>query len=257
MSGAHQHSHHHHEAEGHPSAFLVRRDARLRLLAMLLLAFAFSSIKNIHAVPVMLGATVVLWLLSGLTLGYVLKRLFYPSFFVLFLALAMLFFAGRTVIYDLGFVNITREGMHAAILVTTRFYCILTLAMVFLSTSPLLTNIAAMRALKLPYIMVDMALLMMRYLEVLKQDVHSMNIAMRLRGHKNKAWSIHTIKVSAWLAGSLLVRSYERADGVYKAMRLRGYGQEQAMPYHQRLTIVDWAFFAVIVLLAVGFFVWA
>lgn len=254
MSGAH---HHHHEADGHASAFLVRRDARLRLLGMVLLAFAYSAIQDVRAVPAMLAVTIVLWLLSGFSLRYVLRRLFYPSFFVLFLALGLLLFGGKTVIYQMGFINITREGLHAAILVTTRFYCILTVAIALLLVSPLLTNIAAMRALKLPYIMVDMALLMMRYLEVLKQDVHSMNISMRLRGHKNTAWSLQTIKTSAWLAGSLLVRSYERADGVYKAMRLRGYGQENATIYQKPLTAVDWIFFAAIVLIAIGFFIWA
>lgn len=254
MSGSH---HHHYKADVDTSAFLAMRDARLRLLAMMLLAFSYSSIKDLSAIPFMLLVTSTLWLLSGLTIRYLLKRLFYPSFFVLFLALALLLFAGHTVIYKLGFVTITREGLHAAILVSTRFYCILTLVMVFLSTSSLLTNIVAMRALKLPYIMVDMALLMMRYLEVLKQDIQSMNIAMCLRGHENRAWSLKTIKTSAWLAGSLLVRSYERADGVYKAMRLRGYGQENVVLYHQQLGIVDWLFFAAIVLVAVGFFVWA
>ena len=32
----------------------------------------------------------------------------------------------------------------------------------------------------------------------------------------------------AALGGSLLVRSYERSDRVYRAMRLRGYGQATA-----------------------------
>lgn len=255
MSGAHQH--HHHEADAHASAFLVKRDTRLRLLAMMLLAFAYSSIKNVYAVPVMLLVTAVLWSLSGLTVRYLLQRLFYPSLFVLFLALALLLFGGKTVIYSIGFLTVTREGLHAAILVASRFYCILTLAIAFLMVSPLLTNITAMRALKLPYIMVDMALLMMRYLEVLQQDMQSMHISMRLRGHKNKAWSLQTIKTSAWLAGSLLVRSYERADGVYKAMRLRGYGQENATVHQKPLTATDWIFFAVIILIAIGFFIWA
>jgi cobalt/nickel transport system permease protein len=32
------------------------------------------------------------------------------------------------------------------------------------------------------------------------------------------------LRVLAWLGGSILVRSYERSEWVYKAMLLRGYG---------------------------------
>ncbi len=224
---------------------------------MLLLAFAFSSVKNVYAIPFMLLVVVVVWLLSGLRASYVLKHLFYPSFFVLFLALALLLFGGKTVIYNFGFLTITSEGLQAATLLVARFYCILTLAISFFSVSPLLTNIAAMRSLKMPYIIVDMALLMMRYLEVLKQDMHNMSVSMRLRGHKDKAWSLKTIKTSAWLAASLLVRSYEHAEGVYKAMRLRGYGQKNSFARQSPPDAIDWLFFVLVILITLGFFILA
>lgn len=230
---------------------LARWDARLRLLALLLLAFACSSVTRVQTLVPMLVVTGGIWALSGLPLRYLLQRLRYPSLLVLFLATALLFGSGKTVLYKLGFVTIHREGLDAALLVAVRFYAILTLAVAFLSVAPLLVNIAAMRALGVPFVMVDMALLMARYLDVLTQDLHNMRIAMRLRGFQDKGWSLKTVKTTAWLAASLLLRSYERAEGVYKAMRLRGYGQVIAAN-RQPLAARDWLCFAAVLLLAAG-----
>ncbi len=55
------------------------------------------------------------------------------------------------------------------------------------------------------------------------------------------------------LAASLLLRSYVRADGIYHAMRLRGYGQEASLR-HPPLTRRDWLFFAITVLMAATIF---
>jgi cobalt/nickel transport system permease protein len=82
-----------------------------------------------------------------------------------------------------------------------------------------------MRALGLPLIMVDMALLAFRYLHELGQDLSRMLTSMRLRGFRQHSFSPAGLKTFAWLSGSLLVRSYERSEWVYRAMILRGYGQ--------------------------------
>ena len=236
------------------ASLLARWDPRLRLLALVLLAFAYSSIKSLRAVPLMLITTGCFWVLCGLPIRYLLRRLRYPSALVLVLVAVLLFGRGTTPLYTLGFLRIRHEGLHAAMLVAARFYAILTLAIACFSVSPLLAHIAAMRALGVPFIMADMALLMVRYLEVLKQDLHNMHVSMRLRGFQNKGWSLATIKTTSWLAASLLLRSYERADGVYKAMRLRGYGQPHAYQAKTPLRGSDWAAFAAVVLLAAGLF---
>lgn len=48
---------------------------------------------------------------------------------------------------------------------------------------------------------------------------------MGLRGFRARRPSGRTIGVLASLAGSVLVRSYEQSERVYKAMVLRGYGR--------------------------------
>lgn len=235
------------------TAPLARWDMRLRLLALLALAFAFSAARHMHAAVLMLGITGGFWLLSGLNPASLLQRLRYPSVLVACMAVAVLLRPGPTPLWQIGRIAISQEGAQAAALLLARFYCILTLAFVFLSVSPMLHVIEGLRALRIPFVMTDMALLTARYLETLKQDLQHMKLATRLRGFRNKGWSMQTMKTQSWLAASLLLRSYERADGIYKAMRLRGYGQRTS-PYTHRPTVQDWLLFAFSLLLAAGTF---
>ena len=232
------------------ASLLARQDMRLRLLALLLLAFAFSSVRHMRAVPPMLLIAASAWWLSGQSAGAMLRRLRYPSLLIACMALAVLLRRGDTAWLHVGGWVISQQGAQAAAVLLARFYCILILAFAFLSVSPLLHVLDALRALGVPFIMVDMALLMMRYLETLKQDLHNMQLAAQLRGFRNKGWSMHTVKTKSWLAASLLLRSYERADGIYKAMRLRGYGQATARRKPPPATSSDWLFFGTTVLLA-------
>ncbi|SDB07897.1 cobalt/nickel transport system permease protein [Desulfonatronum thiosulfatophilum] len=220
-------------------SFLHRWDPRLKLVALLLLAFTFSFIDNLRVLPAMVGITLAIVLLSGYPLRLLLRRLRYPSLIVLFLVLLLPFISGYTALLEWRGLRVTTEGLQAALLVTTRFFCILSLAVVFLGTTPLLVNIKAIQAMGLPYIMADMALLVVRYIEVLSADLRRMRISMRLRGHAEQSFSWKNLRTMAWLTGSLILRSYERSQSVYKAMRLRGYGHVDARPDEFKATRTD------------------
>lgn len=236
------------------TSLLARIDGRFRLVALFVLSFAFSAVSTITTVPYMLATAALFWAISGLPVGYLLKRLRYPSFLVLAYILVLLFFAGTTPLYEFGFLKIREEGLHTAILIASRFYSILTVAIACFSVTTLLGNITALRALGLPYVLVDIALLMARYLEVLRADIERMTISMRLRGHQRSGWSLTTIRDSAWLVGSLLTRSYSRAEDIYKAMRLRGYGDTGAHRRYRLPGLIDWIFALIVICISIAFF---
>ena len=110
--------------------------------------------------------------------------------------------------------------------VGTRFFCIVTLSVVLFGTTPLRKMLEAMRSLGIPPLLVDMALLTDRHLQEFDRTRRTMQQAMRLRGFRGDRLSRRTLRLWAQLAGSLLVRSYDRATRVYVAMILRGYGQQ-------------------------------
>jgi cobalt/nickel transport system permease protein len=106
---------------------------------------------------------------------------------------------------------------------------ILITGFILLGTTPFLDILKALRSLGLPSLLTDMTLLTYRYLYDIAEQLATMQQAMGLRGYGYRRQT--TRQRWRWLAallGTLLLRSYERSQRVYKAMRLRGYGQVTA-----------------------------
>jgi cobalt/nickel transport system permease protein len=101
--------------------------------------------------------------------------------------------------------------------------------------------------------MADMVLLSFRYLHEIGNDLRKMQTAARLRGFRRRYFSLRNLSVPTWLSGSILVRSYERSDGIYKAMILRGYGQNKRPRDEFHINARDVVILAVFIIIAAGF----
>ncbi len=203
---------------------LHRWDVRFKLIGMFSLIFAFSFVQELHLLPSLLLLTVVLFLVSRLPLHFLLTRLQYPGIFLLAVAIVLPLFSGSTILLWLGPLAIRQEGLLALIVIAVKFVCILTLGLVLFGSAPFLTTIKAMRALRLSPILADMMLLTYRYIFEIGRDLQSMSTAMRLRNFQANRFSLDGLRKLASLSGTLLVRSYERSERIYKAMIVRGYG---------------------------------
>lgn len=199
-------------------------ELRSKLIGFLVLIFAVSFVSQ----PLMLAAAAVIslsvFIVSGLPWSFLLRRLRYPSFFLLALLLIIPFVTGQTIVMSLGPLDLRQEGIAAVAVIAARFLSILVLGIVLFGTAPFLDTIRSMRALGLPPIMADMVLLTFRYLHEIGSDLEKMQTAAGLRGFRFHPFNLKELSVPAWLSGSLIVRSYERSEWVYKAMLLRGYG---------------------------------
>ncbi len=202
---------------------------RLKLLSLGLLMFAFAAVKHLSLALPMLCVATVLYSASGLPLAYLLKRLRYPGLLILMVVLVLPFTSGDTVLAQWGPFALREEGLVTTALVVCRFLSILTLGFVLLGTTPFLTLLRAMRSLGLPTLLADMTLLTYRYLFETADMLSTMQRSMRLRGFGGRRrWfrlEGKTLSQLSGLLGTLLIRSYERSERVYKAMQLRGYGQ--------------------------------
>ncbi|MEL6158758.1 MAG: cobalt ECF transporter T component CbiQ [Cyanobacteria bacterium J06623_5] len=202
---------------------------RLKLLSLGLLMFAFAAVQHLSLVPPMLCLTALIYAASRLPLSFLLKRLRYPGLFILTVVLVLPFTAGETVLSQWGPIALRHEGLIAMVLVVGRFLSILTLGFVLLGTTPFLTLLRAMRSLGLPPLLADMTLLSYRYLFETADMLSTMQQSMKLRGFgQQKRWlrlNGQILRQLSRLLGTLLVRSYERSERIYKAMQLRGYGQ--------------------------------
>jgi cobalt/nickel transport system permease protein len=89
-------------------------------------------------------------------------------------------------------------------------------------TAPWEVTLKAAHALRVPGLLVQLVALTYRYLHLLVEEVGRLRIALRVRGYRNRA-SLHSYRTVGHVAGTLLVRSSERAERVGQAMRCRGF----------------------------------
>ena len=237
----------------HLDSPLRRWDPRCKLISLMVLIFAFAFVSDLRMLPAMVVVTCIIFIMSRLPASFMATRLRYPSFFLLALVIVLPFISGQTVVMSIGPLDVRQEGLISVLLITTRFLCILTIGLVIFSTAPFLTTIKAMRALGLPAILTDMILLAFRYLYEIGDDLQRMRTSMKLRGFRAKRFSIHGLGVLASLGGSILVRSYERSEWVYKAMILRGYGHAAHPKDEFRACSSDIIAFGVTLMIAAAF----
>jgi len=199
-------------------------DSRGRLVTLLILVFAVSIVSSLILLPAVIGlvAAIVVW--SKVHPVDVLRRLRYPSVVIFAVVLFLPFAASGQALWSLAGLTITVEGLSAALLVAVRFYAIMVIAIIFLGAAPVFAHVRAAREMGVPDLLTDLALLVVRYIEILAADLRQMRIAMRLRGEVGGSW--RSIRSLMWLLASLLLRSHERSTRVYRAMRLRGYGND-------------------------------
>jgi cobalt/nickel transport system permease protein len=235
------------------NSLLHRWEPRYKLVGLMVLIFAFSFVQNLWLLPVMLAVTFALYVVSRLPFSYLLARLRAPGFFLLVAAILLPFFSGSTVILRIGPLALRQEGCLDLLLVVVKFFSILTTGLVLFGTAPFLTAVKAMRALGLPPILADMTLLSYRYIYEIGADLETMETAMGLRGFRARRLNGRALSVLASLAGSILVRSYEQSERVYKAMVLRGYGRfphrRDEFESHPR----DVVLLGIVLLVAAGF----
>ncbi|ACZ83995.1 cobalt ECF transporter T component CbiQ [Streptosporangium roseum] len=99
------------------------------------------------------------------------------------------------------------------------------------TTEPRLMLLGAQR-LRLPPLLVQIAMFMLRYMDVIIEEMRRMRVARESRGFV--ARDIRHIPVVARSAGALFIRSYERGERVHLAMLSRGYSG--SMPVIQDLS---------------------
>ncbi len=203
------------------------RDPRLRLVALAVLAFAFSALHAPAALAAMLVLTAGLTRAFGLTTRALARTLRWPALVVGGLVLVLPVAAGQTEVLRLGPVALRAEGIAAAATIVLRFLCIFALVAALIAPVPMPRLISAMRGLGLPTLMADMALLTLRHAEDLRRDFARMRLSMRLRAPRGARPPLRT---TGWALASLILRSHARSDRVWHAMRLRGHGAPTAAP---------------------------
>lgn len=180
-----------------------------------------------------------------------LKRLSVIIPFVMF-ALIVPFIGGGESVRVLG-VSLSVDGLWATWNILAKAGLGATMSIALSATTPVAELLHGMTRLKVPRLLVAIIAFMLRYIDVLVEQLGRMRRSMVARGHDPRwLWQVKPIASSA---GALFVRSYERGERVHQAMLARGYTGVMPTVSEQQASIKEWLavllcpFVAVVVLI--------
>ncbi len=210
-------------APPHTDSFVSRLDPRWKLAALLFAAAVSATLHTLPVAALALAAALLLALLARLPPSWFLQRL---GALALFLAVFTLplpwLLADDGPGWRWGAFRFSLHGVEVALLLSAKAVTIVTLFLIVQATASLESTLKAAHSLHVPGLLVQLGLLSYRYLFVLADELGRLRIALRVRGYRNRA-STHSYRTAGHVAGTLLVRGYERAQRVSEAMRCRGF----------------------------------
>ncbi|MFD9333528.1 cobalt ECF transporter T component CbiQ [Streptomyces sp. NPDC060028] len=174
--------------------------------------------------------------------GFLLRRLLIEVPFVAF-AVLMPFVAEGERVDFLG-LSLSVSGLWGAWNVLAKGTLGVAASVLLASTTELRALLLGLQRLKLPPLLVQIASFMIRYGDVITDELRRMSIARRSRGFE--ASGIRHWGVLAKTAGALFIRSYERGERVHLAMVSRGYTGSMPVIDEVAATRAQWAYAAVL-----------
>ena len=225
-------------------------DPRVKLIFTL--AFVLTmALLPIGAWPVyvlMLTLALSITVLSELGLKYVLKRSLLAIPFVL-AAVPLLFTVKGPALATIPIgsltLTITSTGVERLLSIMFKSWVSLQVAIVLAASTSFPDMLLAMRAIKIPRLIVSLFGLMWRYMFVMVDEAIRLMRARASRsgaigGMKSGGSIAWRAKVTGGMAGNLFVRSLDRGDRIYAAMAARGYdGEIRSFPLPP-LTSTSW-----------------
>ncbi|MET0909764.1 MAG: cobalt ECF transporter T component CbiQ [Ilumatobacteraceae bacterium] len=215
MGGSHRHLLVHDEGPLH------RLPPQCKLAATVLFVFAVVATpkEQFWAFGVEAGLVAIAALIGGVPLLGLVRRLVIEVPFLLFAVLLPI--VGRSPRVDVLGLSLSEPGLWAAWNIVAKGTIGVAATVVLASTTSIPHILDGLDRLHVPRTMVAITAFMLRYGDVIGDELRRMRIARESRGAS--ASRIGHARAVATSAGTLFVRSYERGERVYLAMASRGY----------------------------------
>ncbi|MBI2806852.1 MAG: cobalt ECF transporter T component CbiQ [Planctomycetes bacterium] len=235
---------------------IQRLDPRWKLAGVLLATLAMGWLRTGPAACTALLSAFALVLLARLPLQWYLRRLGAATLlFVVFLAWLPFVVEEGDLTFDLSIVALSLTGLEQLAILSARLVGMVSLMLVLVATAPLHDTFKAARALFIPGLLVQLVLLTYRYVFLLMEEFGRLRTALRVRGFRNRA-DLHSYRTIGQVAGTLLVRSYERSERVGQAMRCRGFDGQFRSLHEFRTRPADVLAFGLLAGWAIGLAAW-
>jgi cobalt/nickel transport system permease protein len=170
-------------------------------------------------------------------------------FLVPFFLIMPLSYPGDAAFHVLG-LGFAWEGLRLATLIFLKAVSIVLVTYSVFGSSRFDVSMYALQKLKCPKVVVQMLLFTYRYTFVFLDEMRRMHTSMRARGFVPRT-NMRTMNVFGHFVGTLLIRSFERTDRVYKAMLSKGYQGDMHILVRFQSTVVDYVKSTVALLVAI------
>lgn len=192
-----------------------------------------------EAFPVFAGYLLLLaaiWVVAGIPPGWMARRALIEAPFVVLAVL--LPFAGSAPRVEWLGLDLSVPGLLAAWNILVKGTLGVLTSLTLASTTPLRELLLGLQRLHAPPLVVTIATLMLRYVDVIVGEAARMRLARISRGHDPRfLWQVGA---TARGVGALFVRSYERGERVHLAMLSRGWSGEMPRLTDAVTTRRDW-----------------
>lgn len=174
---------------------------------------------------------------------FVLTRLTAVAPFVIFALFIPFIGAGETT-QVLG-LTLSVDGLWATWNILAKAVLGASVSIVLTATTEVADIMKGLAVLRVSATLTAIMMFMVRYLELISDELGRMRVAMTARGYDPR-W-LSQARPIATSAGALFVRSYERGERVHGAMLARGFTGVMPVLEHHRATGLAWAGTAAIV----------
>lgn len=232
----------HGEAISQRRGLLQSLDPRVKLVGLFALIIASAASRSLWVVWAVYAAGLAMALVSGISLGVLLRRVWLSAFiFTGIIAIPALFLVpGRTVwsLPVLGWA-VTEPGIRCATFLISRVLTSTTMALLLMLTTPWSHVLKALRTLRVPAVLVVVLGMTYRYLFLLIETARDMIEARRSR-EVGKLPPAEERRATTALLGVLLSKSLQLSGEVYLAMQSRGFRGEVHTLDEFRMRAHDW-----------------
>ncbi len=221
--------------------------ARIVAASLLILVIALADRFSTALLGMLAGATFLV--LARLPLAAVFGRLLLVNTLILLFWLTLPFSYGDNTLFSLSVLQVRKEGVLLALLLTLKANAILLLLVALLATASFTRIGHGLQRLRLPEKLCLLLLFTHRYIFVIHEEFQRLHRSARLRCF-SPSTSLHTYRTYGHLFGMILVRSWNRGLRVKQAMDLRGFDGRFFTLHEQAMQMKDYLFLGAAGLLA-------
>lgn len=235
----------------HVQSPINRWDPRVKTAALGLFVITIALLKTIPVAAAALVTAAVILGVAALPMRFISHGLSFVLVFLVPFFLIMPFsYPGEGAFTVLG-LSFAWEGLRIASLIFMKALAIVLVTFAMFGSSRFDVSMLALQRLKCPTVIVQMLLFTYRYTFVFLDEMRRMHTSMRARGFVART-NMKTLRIFGHFVGTLLVRSFERTERVYKAMLSKGYQGELHSMVTFKSDATDYLKAVVVLVLAVA-----